>query len=68
MQSLIDSIFESIKEGLIEAVMAQFVILFEFINQQVGEVAANVGQTPEDFNPGVFAMIRNLSNIVIVRD
>jgi len=66
MQSLIDSIFESIKEGLIEAVMAQFVILFEFINQQVGEVAANVGQTPEDFNPGVFAMIRNLSNTVIV--
>ena len=66
MQSLIDSIFESIKEGLIEAVMAQFVILFEFINQQVGEVAVNVGQTPEDFNPGVFAMIRNLSNTVIV--
>ena len=48
MQSLIDSIFESIKEGLIEAVMAQFVILFEFINQQVGEVAVNVGQTPEE--------------------
>ena len=46
MWNLFEEIGEWIKQGLIEAVTAQFTTLFEFVNQQVGEVAANVGQTP----------------------
>ena len=35
-------------------------------NEKVGEIAGQVGQTPSAFNGGVFSMIRNLSNNVIL--
>ena len=63
---IIDSIFDSIRAGLIDAVMAQFFTLFDFVNAQVGEVAANVGALPSEWNPGVFDMIRTLSDTAIV--
>ncbi len=47
---LTDIIGEWIAGGLREAIMAQIVSLFELINGRVGEVAANVGQTPEAWN------------------
>jgi len=66
MWNLFEEIGEWIKQGLIEAVTAQFTTLFDFVNQQVGEVAANVGQTPGAWNPGVFSMIRTLSETVVI--
>ena len=35
-------------------------------NEQVGRVASQVGTTPADFSPGVFSMIRNVSESVII--
>jgi hypothetical protein len=55
-----------IKQGLIDAITAQFLSLFDFVNGQVGLAAANVGATPGQFAPGVFSMIRSLSNTAIV--
>ena len=40
--------------------------MFDQINNEVGEVAANVGTTPAAWNAGVFSMIRNLSDTVVV--
>lgn len=40
--------------------------MFDSINQQVGDVATQIGQTPEGFSPGVFSMIRSLSETVII--
>ena len=36
------------------------------VNQQVGDVATQVGTSPANFSPGVFSMIRNVSESVII--
>ena len=40
--------------------------MFDSVNTQVGEIAGDVGMTPASFSPAVFAMIRNISESVIV--
>ena len=40
--------------------------LFTGVNEQVGEIAAQVGMTPAAWNAGVFSMIRQLSETVIL--
>jgi len=55
-----------LKQGLIDAIMGSFANIFAAVNNQIGSIAANVGQTPESWNSGVFAMIRTLSNTVVV--
>jgi hypothetical protein len=40
--------------------------MFDNVNQQVGEIAGEVGLTPAAWNAGVFSMIRNLSESVII--
>jgi uncharacterized membrane protein YqaE (UPF0057 family) len=63
---LLDGLWESIKQGLIEAIMARFAGIYDTINAEVGSIAANVGQTPGDWNPGVFAMIRTISETAVL--
>ena len=55
-----------IKQGLIEGIMGQYAGIYDTINTKVGEIAADVGQTPAGWNPGVFDMIRTLSDTVII--
>lgn len=64
--NLFEQIGEWIKQGLIDAIKTQFVGLFDYVNEKVGEVAVNVGQTPENWNSDVFTMIRDLSETVII--
>ena len=66
MGSLFDWITDWIKEGMIEAITGQYTSIFESVNNQVTDVAAQVGQTPQGWNGGVFNMIRSLSDIVVV--
>lgn len=47
MSWITDGLTDWIKEGLIEAIMSQFANMYDTINAQVGDIAANVGQTPE---------------------
>ena len=49
-----------------ECIMGNLNGMFDQINTEVGEVAANVGTTPAAWNAGVFSMIRNLSDNVVV--
>ena len=46
--------------------MAKFVDIFDSVNVQVGDIANQVGQTPAAWNAGVFAMIQNLSETVVL--
>ena len=66
MDSLLEKIFEWIRQGLIDSIMESFTGMFDTINQKVGEIAGQVGQTPEAFNSGVFSMIRNLSETAVL--
>lgn len=40
--------------------------MFESVNTQVGEIATSVGMTTANFSPEVFAMVRNVSESVII--
>ena len=66
MDFLIAFLTDWIKEGLIEAIMETFADIFDAVNTQIGSIAENVGQTPESWNSGVFAMIRALSESVVI--
>ena len=54
------------KQGLIEATVARFSSIFASVNQRVGEIAVDVGATPQSFNSSVFDMIRTLSETVVL--
>ena len=49
-----------------DCIMGNLDGMFDQINTEVGEVAVNVGTTPEAWNSGVFSMIRSLSDNVVV--
>lgn len=66
MDSLLEKITEWIKEALIGGITTNFTGMFDMVNQKVGEIAGQVGQTPESFNSGVFSMIRSLSETVVI--
>ena len=66
MLNILDTIQEWLKSILIECILGNLSGMFDQINTQVGEVAAEVGKTPAMWNAGVFSMIRNLSDNVVV--
>ena len=66
MDSILQQITDWLKEMLITAIMGNLSGLFDSVNNQVGEIASDVGMTPANFSPGVFAMIRNISENVII--
>ena len=66
MQSIIDKITEWLKEILVSGIMGNLSGMFDNVNQKVGEIAGEVGMTPSAWNGGVFSMIHNLSETVII--
>ena len=66
MDSVLDQTGEWLKELLVSGIMNQLTGLFDSVNTQVGDVATQVGTTPANFSPGIFAMIRNVSESVII--
>lgn len=66
MDSIFQQITEWLKEVIISAIMGNLSGMFESVNTQVGEIAISVGMTPASFSPEVFAMVRNVSESVII--
>ena len=66
MNALGAFITDWIRSILIEGIMGNFIGMFDDINIRIGEVATNVGQTPLSWNSGVFNLVRNLSEVVII--
>ncbi len=63
---IIDWLTDWIKELLRDGIISNLSGLFDTVNQKVGEVAGEVGATPQGWNAGIFNMIRNLSETVII--
>jgi thiamine transporter ThiT len=51
---------------LIDGIMASCASIFGYVNDQVADIAVQTGQTPAGWNAGVFAMVRNLSETVVL--
>lgn len=66
MQSIIDSITQWLTELLVGGITDNLSGMFDNVNQKVGEIAGEVGMTPSVWNGGVFSMIQNLSETVII--
>ena len=66
MLNILEIIQDWIKDILRDCIMGNLDGMFDQINNEVGEVANTVGQTPADWNAGVFSMIRSLSDNVVV--
>ena len=66
MKGILDSINEWIREILIGAINGNLSTMFGDVNDKVGSIAGEVGQTPQAWNASIFSMIRTLSENVIV--
>lgn len=66
MNTIIERITEAIKDILIGFITSGLEDMFVEVNEKVGTIADQVGQTPQGWNAGVFSMIQNLSQTVIV--
>ena len=66
MGILTDWLTDWLKEILIEGIMGNLTGLFDTVNTRVGEIAVQVGTTPAAWNAGVFSLIRQLSETVIL--
>ena len=66
MNTIIERITEAIKEILIGMIQNGLEGMFVEVNDKVGTIASQVGQTPQGWKAGVFNLIQNLSQTVIV--
>ncbi len=66
MDGILEQLTDWLKEMLVGAIMGNLSGMFDSVNSQVGEIAANVGMTPANFSPGVFSLIQNISESVII--
>ena len=66
MDFLTDWLTNWLKELLISGIMGNLEGLFDTVNAKVGEIAVQVGTTPAAWNAGVFSLIRQLSETVIL--
>ena len=66
MNFIWEKITEWLKGLLVGGIMSNLTGLFDSINGQVSEIAATVGATPQGWNGGVFSMVKNLSETVVV--
>jgi hypothetical protein len=58
----VDSIIEAIEDWfrglLVSGIMSNITNTFSALNNQVGEIASEVGRTPASFSPTIFNMIK----------
>ena len=66
MDLIWDKFTEWLKELLVGGIMDNLTGLFDNVNQKVGEIAGQVGSTPQEWNGGIYNMIRTLSDNVIL--
>ena len=67
---MFDGIFEAIenwmRDLLTGMVTSNLTTMFTDVNDKTGEIASQVGQTPQGWNGSIFSLIQNLSNSVII--
>lgn len=66
MFDLFEQIEQQIHDMLTNFILSNLTGMFTDVNEKTGTIASEVGQTPQGWNGGVFSMIQNLSESVIV--
>lgn len=66
MDKVLESLVEWLKEILIGGIVNNLSGMFDSVNSQVGEIAGQVGATPQAWNGAIYSMIRTLSDNVIL--
>jgi len=66
MGKILDSIAEWLKEVLVGGIVSNLSGMFDSVNSQVGDIAGQVGASPQAWNGTIYNMIRTLSDNVII--
>ena len=66
MDKILDSIAETLTDFFVGAIQTNLSRMFDDVNTKVGSIAGEVGQTPETWNSGIFGMVKNLSDNIIL--
>lgn len=66
MDFIWNSITDWLKEVLVSGIVSNLSGMFDSTNEQIGQIAGQVGLTPQAWDSGIFNMIQNLSNNVIL--
>lgn len=66
MDYIKEQITQWLKEILAGGIESNLSGMFDTVNQKVGEISTQAGQTPQGWNGGIFNMIQNLSETVIL--
>ena len=66
MDAILQMIGKWLKGMLVDGIMNNLSGMFDAVNRQVVDVASQVGRTPASFSPGIFNLVRNISESVII--
>ena len=66
MDFVLDAITEWLKELLVSGIIGNLSGMFDSVNEKVGDIAAQVGTTPQAWNANIFSMIQSLSQNVVL--
>ncbi len=66
MDSILQQITDWLREMLISGIMDNVNGTFDNVNSKVADITSEVSATPASFEPGIFSMIQNLSENVIM--
>ncbi len=66
MDFLWDSITDWLKDILVSGIMSNLSGMFDSVNEKVGDIAAQVGTTPQAWNANIFNMVQSLSQNVVL--
>ncbi len=66
MDFLWDAITGWLKDILVSGIMANLSGMFDSVNEKVGDIAAQVGATPQAWNASIFNMVQHLSQNVVL--
>ena len=66
MDSVLQAIEDWLHDLLVNGIMDNLSGMFSSVNDEVASIASDVAMSPASFSPGVFALVRNVSETVIV--
>jgi len=66
LQAILQQIADWLRGILVDGTMNNLSGMFDAVNNQVADVATQVGNTPANFSPAVFNLVRNISETVII--
>ena len=66
LDGLLEDLEDWICDLLSDFITGNLTSMFTDVNEKTGTIANEVGQTPQGWNSGIFNMVRDLSNNVII--